>query len=106
MGSRRDKRNKSDGEEKPKRKQYVMIAGIAGGAALVIVVLIFVMTSFRGPRDVVDTRSDAERNSAERQMIEKTMQDDVERARARGATKEDIEKIKKGYTDALKTVGK
>jgi hypothetical protein len=106
MGSRRDKRDKSDDGDKSKRKQYVMIGGIAGGAALVIVILIFVITSFRGPGNVVDTRSDADRNSAEKSAIQKLMDDDIAKATARGASREDIEKIRKSYQESLGKIGK
>ena len=83
-----------------------MIVGGAAAAVIVAVILFAIISSLRGPVDRPDTRSDTERISAERQGIEREMQLDIDKAKARGASNEDIEKIRKGYTDALKQIGK
>jgi len=103
--SSRSRRDKSKEEEKPDRKK-LYLAGAGAGAVAVVILVVAGVLALLGPKEKVDTRSDSERNSAERQVIENEMQKDIERATAAGRSREEIEKIRKGYTDSLKQIGK
>src|SRR5437660_1141977 len=79
----RSKREKPEAE-KPDRKQLYAIIAAAAAAVIVVVVIAMSVMALRGPKDVVDTRTDTDRYSAERQAIEKSMQEDIDHATARG----------------------
>jgi hypothetical protein len=93
-------------KEPPKRSNVKLYVAAGVFVALAFAGAVFVPSGRPGAREKYEAPDPTEAGRKERRLIEKQLEDDLSRATARGASPQEIEKLKAGYQAQLNKLPK